>query len=65
MRCRVHHWATRLDEKLPRVRDHWKFPVDTIFEEDKEITKSLPEMVPPVFDDDDDESSKRLIKRQK
>ncbi|ODM94907.1 39S ribosomal protein L9, mitochondrial [Orchesella cincta] len=53
VRCRIHHWATSLSEKLPRVRDHWKFPVDPIFSEDKKITKALPEIIPPVFDEDD------------
>jgi len=53
VRCRIHHWATNLSDKLPRVRDHWKFPTDTIFAEDKEVAKTLPEITPPVFDEDD------------
>jgi len=54
VRCRIHHWATNLRDKVPRVRDHWKFPVEPIFVDDKEIMKKLPEMVPPVFDEHDD-----------
>ncbi|CAL8130634.1 unnamed protein product [Orchesella dallaii] len=53
VRCRIHHWATNLSEKLPRVRDHWKFPADTIFAEDKEVAKTLPVITPPVLDEDD------------
>jgi len=54
VRCRIHHWATNLRDKVPRVRDHWKFPVEPIFADDKDIVKELPEIVPPVFEEHDD-----------
>jgi len=51
VRCRIHHWATNPEERLPPVRDHWKFPVGTVFPEDEAIAKQLPEIIPPVFDE--------------
>lgn len=45
------------------MRDHWKFPVDKIFAEDKEIEKSLPEIVAPVYTADDEEKSAQKLKK--
>jgi len=54
VRCRIHHWTTKREHRPAPLRDHWKFPVETIFPEDKEVAAAtLPEIVPPVFTDND------------
>jgi large subunit ribosomal protein L9 len=47
VRCRIHHWATELDERLPPFKEHRLYPAKPIFAEDEEFAKTLPEIVPP------------------
>jgi len=55
VRCRIHHWATNIKERIPVRKDYAKFPAEPMFpEEDKEIIKSLPEIVPPAVNEYDD-----------
>ncbi|CAG7819876.1 unnamed protein product [Allacma fusca] len=53
VRCRIHHWTTQPQDRLPPVRDHWKFPVDLISPKDEEIAKLLPRLTPPELVPDD------------
>lgn len=64
MRCRIHHWATNYNDKVPRVRDHWKFPAETVFVEDKELAKTLPEIIAPVLEEDDFKPPGRIATRK-
>jgi len=51
VRCRIHHWSTKKEQRLAPIRDHWRFPAETIFPEDKILGEQLPEMIAPVFTD--------------
>ncbi len=53
MRCRLHHWTTKPEKRLAPARDHWKFPAEPVFSEDKEFSQTLPEIIPPVLIEDD------------
>lgn len=35
VRCRIHHWATSITERLPYEFEFWKKPTERIFEENK------------------------------
>ncbi|KAJ8867397.1 hypothetical protein PR048_031198 [Dryococelus australis] len=31
VKCRIHHWSTKLVDRLPYVQDHWLLPADLLF----------------------------------
>jgi large subunit ribosomal protein L9 len=64
VRCRIHHWSTDPQERLPPVRDHWKFPADLILPKDEEIAKTLPPLIPPELVPDDGPPALRNKKKR-
>lgn len=41
VRCRIHHYATDVRERLPWVREFWKHPVEPIFPEEASVLNDL------------------------
>lgn len=40
VRCRIHHWSTKVTEKLPYIFEHWKIPREPLFAVDMtEVTE--------------------------
>jgi len=65
IRCRIFHWTSNQDERLPFVKYPWKFPREPLSAEDEEIAAKLPAIVPPEVDEDGELiiEKKRIAKR--
>ncbi|GLV42250.1 mitochondrial ribosomal protein L9 [Carabus blaptoides fortunei] len=42
VRCRIHHWSTKITERLPYVFEYWKQRTEPVFAEDAPVLAALP-----------------------
>ncbi|KAG7202656.1 hypothetical protein KM043_009831 [Ampulex compressa] len=42
VKCRIHHWTDKPEEKLRMDENIWDLPINPIFPEDRAILESLP-----------------------
>lgn len=41
VKCRIHHWSTKITDRLPYVYEHWKLPCQLIDPDDPSQTPDI------------------------